>query len=426
MHNLFFTETVARGRDAAPFLRVPGAATLTYAAMRREAARMAAALAGLGVKPGDRVAAQVEKSPQGLMLYLGTVLAGGVFLPLNTAYTAGELAYFLGDAEPAVVVCDPKAREAIGGIAGKARVTTLDADGRGTLADAAAAAADGFAPVDRGADDLAAILYTSGTTGRSKGAMLTHDNLVSNAEALAEIWRFTADDTLLHALPIYHTHGLFVATNTVLRAGASMIFLQKFEPGAVLAQMPRASVMMGVPTFYTRLLDRDDFTKEVAAHMRLFVSGSAPLLEETHRAWAARTGHAILERYGMTETGMNTSNPYDGERRAGTVGLALPGVAVRVADPEKGGDLGRGAIGVIEVKRPQCLPGLLAHAGEDEGRDSATTASSSPATSARSMPRATSASSGAARISSSPVASTSIRKRSSSNSMRSRACWRAR
>ena len=357
MANPFHDRLLAHGGDDAPFLAVPGGATMTYADMRRRAARMAAALAGLGVTPGDRVAAQVEKSPQGLMLYLGTLLAGGVFLPLNTAYTAAELEYFLGDAEPTVVVCDARSREATARIAGTAQVMTLGIDGHGTLADAAADAEDGFAPVDRAGDDLAAILYTSGTTGRSKGAMLTHENLVSNAEALAEIWRFTADDRLLHALPIYHTHGLFVATNTVLRAGAAMIFLPKFEPGAMLAAMPQATVMMGVPTFYTRLLDREDFTKDVAAHMRLFVSGSAPLLEETHRAWAARTGHAILERYGMTETGMNTSNPYDGERRAGTVGLALPGVTVRVADPETGSDLGRGAIGVIEVRGPNVFQG---------------------------------------------------------------------
>lgn len=350
MPNPFFDDILASGMGHDPFLAVPGGASLTYADMRRAAARMAAALAGLGVMPGDRVAAQIEKSPEGLMLYLGTILAGGVFLPLNTAYTAGELDYFLGDAEPAVVVCDPKSRDAIAKIAGGARVTTLGADGRGTMAEAAAAAADGFTPVARAASDLAAILYTSGTTGRSKGAMLTHDNLVSNAEALAEIWRFSKDDRLLHALPIYHTHGLFVAINTVLRAGASMIFLRKFDAGAVIAAMPEATVMMGVPTFYTRLLDRDDFTKAAATRMRLFTSGSAPLLEETHRAFAARTGHAILERYGMTETNMNTSNPYDGERRAGTVGFPLPGVDLRIADPDDGRALGRGEIGTIEVK----------------------------------------------------------------------------
>ena len=318
---------------------------------------MAAALVAKGLQPGDRVAAQIEKSPQGLVLYLGTLLAGGVFLPLNTAYTSGELDYFLGDAEPAIVVCDPGKREAIAGIAGTAQVETLGADGRGSMATAAEAAAPNFMPVARTRDDLAAILYTSGTTGRSKGAMLTHDNLISNAIALADIWRFTSNDVLLHALPIYHTHGLFVACNTLMRSGASLIFLPKFEPAAMLREMPAASVMMGVPTFYTRLLDREDFTRDQAKHMRLFVSGSAPLLAETHRDWSERTGHAILERYGMTETNMNSSNPYDGERRPGTVGFPLPGVDLRVADPDTGRDLGRETIGVIEVRGPNVFKG---------------------------------------------------------------------
>ena len=357
MANPFFDEIMSRGGDDAPFLRTPGGVAPTYADVRAQAARMAAALVAMGVAPGDRVAAQIEKSPEGLMLYLGTVTAGAVFLPLNTAYTASELEYFLGDAEPAVVVCDPAKREAVAKIAGKARVETLGADGHGTLTTAADAAAAAFAPVARAPDDLAAILYTSGTTGRSKGAMLTHANLVSNAAALADIWRFASNDVLLHALPIYHTHGLFVACNTAMRAGASMIFLQKFEAGAMLREMPAATVMMGVPTFYTRLLDHADFTAEHAKNMRLFTSGSAPLLAETHRDWAARTGHAILERYGMTETNMNTSNPYDGERRAGTVGFPLPGVALRIADPDKGGDLGRETIGVIEVKGPNVFKG---------------------------------------------------------------------
>jgi malonyl-CoA/methylmalonyl-CoA synthetase len=321
---------------------------------------MAGALAALGVVPGDRVAAQIEKSPEGLMLYLGAIRAGAVFLPLNTAYTTAELDYFLRDAEPRVVVCDPARREAIAAIAGDsgvAAVETLGADGRGSLYDKMVAAPDTFAPAPRGADDLAAILYTSGTTGRSKGAMLSHDNLVSNARTLVETWRFTSADTLLHALPIYHTHGLFVATNVVLFSGASMIFMPKFDAGAMIADMPGASVMMGVPTFYTRLLDRQDFTAETADAMRLFISGSAPLLAETHRDWFARAGHAILERYGMTETNMNTSNPYEGERRAGTVGFPLPGVDLRVVDPESGADLARGEIGMIEVKGPNVFKG---------------------------------------------------------------------
>lgn len=357
MANPFFDDILSAGADDAPFLRAPGGLAWTYADMRGQAARMAAALAAKGLEPGDRVAAQIEKSPQGLVLYLGTLMAGGIFLPLNTAYTSGELEYFLGDSEPTIVVCDPAKREAIAAIAGKAQVETLGADGRGTLATAAEAAAPRFTPVARARDDLAAILYTSGTTGRSKGAMLTHDNLISNAVALADIWRFTADDVLLHALPIYHTHGLFVACNTAMRSGASLIFLPKFEPAGMLREMPATSVMMGVPTFYTRLLDHKDFTKDHAAHMRLFVSGSAPLLAETHREWTERTCHAILERYGMTETNMNTSNPYDGERRAGTVGLPLPGVDLRIADPETGRDLGREEIGVIEVRGPNVFKG---------------------------------------------------------------------
>ena len=357
MPNPFFDEIMARGPDDASCLRTPGGASFSYADMRREAARMAAALVALGVAPGDRVAAQIEKSPQGLMLYLGTVMAGGVFLPLNTAYTANELAYFLGDAEPAIVVCDPGRRAAVATIAGAAVVETLGPDGRGSMEQAALAAAQDFAPVARDQGDLAAILYTSGTTGRSKGAMLTHANLVSNAEALAGTWRFCAADVLLHALPIYHTHGLFVACNTAMRASASMIFLPKFEPAAMLREMPAASVMMGVPTFYTRLLDSPELSAGHAKGMRLFTSGSAPLLAETHRAWRERTGHAILERYGMTETNMSTSNPYDGERRAGTVGFPLPGVALRIADPDTGADLGRGQVGMIEVRGDNVFAG---------------------------------------------------------------------
>jgi malonyl-CoA/methylmalonyl-CoA synthetase len=233
----------------------------------------------------------------------------------------------------------------------------MDAAGKGSLMDLAAGQSSDFATVERKGSDLAAILYTSGTTGRSKGAMLTHDNLVSNALALVESWRFTGNDVLLHALPIYHTHGLFVATNTVLFSRASMIFLPKFDADVVMKLMPRATVMMGVPTFYTRLLKHPGLTRAATAHMRLFVSGSAPLLPETHREFEALTGHAILERYGMTETSMNTSNPYDGDRRAGTVGFPLPGVSIRIADPETGRALPQGEIGVIEIKGPNVFAG---------------------------------------------------------------------
>src|SRR6266446_5787350 len=312
-----------------------------------------------GVKPGDRVAAQTEKSVPGLVLYLAAVRAGAVYLPLNTAYTLNELEYFIGDAEPSLVVCDPSKAEGIGAIAAKigAKVETLGADGRGTLTDAAAKAKPEFNTVARDDDDLAAILYTSGTTGRSKGAMLTHNNLASNSLTLVDYWRFTNKDVLIHALPIYHTHGLFVASNVTLFARASMIFLPKFDPEQIIKLMTRSTVLMGVPTFYTRLLQSPALTKDSTRHMRLFVSGSAPLLADTHREWAARTGHAVLERYGMTETNMNTSNPYHGDRVPGAVGQALPGVTVRVTDPETGKELGREAIGMIEVMGPNVFKG---------------------------------------------------------------------
>ena len=312
-----------------------------------------------GVKPGDRVAAQTEKSVAALVLYLATVRAGAVFLPLNTAYTLNELDYFIGDAEPSLVVCDPSKQAGIAALADKigARVDTLDATGKGSLTEGAAKQKSGFATVPRANDDLAAILYTSGTTGRSKGAMLTHDNLASNSLSLVEYWRFTKDDVLIHALPIYHTHGLFVASNVTLFARASMIFLPKLDPELIIRLMSRATVLMGVPTFYTRLLQSPNLTKETTKHMRLFVSGSAPLLAETHREWSARTGHAVLERYGMTETNMNTSNPYDGDRVPGAVGFPLPGVSARVTDPETGKELAREEIGMIEVKGPNVFKG---------------------------------------------------------------------
>src|SRR5580700_2464966 len=332
---------------------------ISYGELVARTGRMANVLVSSGVKPGDRVAAQTEKSVPGLVLYLATVRAGAVYLPLNTAYTLNELEYFITDAEPSLVVCDPSKAQGIGAIAKKinARVMTLGADGKGSLTDAAAKAKPEFTTVAREKDDLAAILYTSGTTGRSKGAMLTHDNLASNSFSLVDYWRFTDKDVLIHALPIYHTHGLFVASNVTLFARASMIFLPKFDPELIIKLMARATVLMGVPTFYTRLLQSPALSKESAKHMRLFVSGSAPLLADTHREWAARTGHAVLERYGMTETNMNTSNPYDGERVAGAVGHPLPGVSVRVTDPETGKELARDEIGMIEVKGPNVFKG---------------------------------------------------------------------
>jgi malonyl-CoA/methylmalonyl-CoA synthetase len=332
---------------------------ISYAELIARAGQIANVLVARGVKPGDRVAAQTEKSVSGLVLYLATVRAGAVYLPLNTAYTLNELDYFIGDAEPSLVVCDPSKAEGIGSIAAKvgARVETLGPDGKGSLTVAADKAKPEFNTVARRNDDLAAILYTSGTTGRSKGAMLSHDNLASNSLTLVDYWRFTKDDVLIHALPIYHTHGLFVASNVTLFARASMIFLPKLDPDVIIKLMARATVLMGVPTFYTRLLQNPALSKETTRHMRLFVSGSAPLLAETHREWFARTGHAVLERYGMTETNMNTSNPYDGERVPGAVGHPLPGVSLRVTDPDTGKDLGRETIGVIEVKGPNVFKG---------------------------------------------------------------------
>ena len=342
------------------FMETPDGARCSYGDLDARSAQFAQALADLGVEPGDRVAAQVDKSPEAILLYLGCLRAGAVYLPLNTGYTAAEIEYFLGDAEPRVAVCRPQVEadfRAIAAKTGVAHVETLGADGNGSITDKAAQADSSFGVVARNTDDLAAILYTSGTTGRSKGAMLTHGNLVSNAEALAETWRFSADDVLLHALPIFHTHGLFVATNVTLLAGGSMLFLPGFDLAEVLRLLPRASVMMGVPTFYSRLLSATEFDRDLVSHMRLFVSGSAPLSPETHKDFEARTGHAILERYGMTETGMNTSNPYDGARRAGTVGFPLPGVEIRIADPESGALLPNGEVGVIEIRGPNVFKG---------------------------------------------------------------------
>ncbi len=336
-----------------------GGARISYGEMLTRSARLAGALVRRGVKPGDRVAVQVEKSPENVMLLLAVLRAGAVYLPLNTAYTTAELDYFVGDAKPSLLVCDPDKREGLAAIAAarNAALETLDADGKGSLTELAATAPADFGDVSREETDLAAILYTSGTTGRSKGAMLSHGNLGSNAAVLADYWRFTERDVLLHALPLHHTHGLFTATVTLMLAGGSMLFLPRFDADEVLRLLPKATTMMGVPTFYTRLLQHPALTREACAHMRLFTCGSAPLLAETHRAFFERTGHAILERYGMTETGMNTSNPYDGARIAGTVGFPLPGVDLRIADMESGRLLPQGEIGIIEVRGPNVFSG---------------------------------------------------------------------
>lgn len=342
-----------------PFLLLDGGRSLSHGEFLAEANRMANALGALGVAPGDRVAVHVTKSPQALSLYAACIKSGAVFLPLNTAYTPRELDYFLRDSEAALFVCDPVEADELQPVAAAtgARLATLGADGTGTLIDAAAGRDEAFAAVARSEDDLAALLYTSGTTGRSKGAMLTQNNLLSNAEALVDAWSFTKGDVLLHALPIFHTHGLFVATNVMLLAGGPMIFLPRFDIDTVLQRLPEATAMMGVPTFYTRLLEEPRFDRDLVAHMRLFISGSAPLLADTHERFEERTGHRILERYGMTETGMSTSNPYDGDRRPGTVGLPLPGVEVKVCDPETGVELPQGEIGVLWVRGPNVFKG---------------------------------------------------------------------
>lgn len=332
----------------------------TYGDIEKGSARIANALVEAGLKPGDRVGVQTDKSPEAILLYLGCLRAGAIYLPLNTAYTLSELEYFFSDAEPTVVVVRPKVHGEIAPLAARLGVKhclTLGTSGDGSLMELAQGKAEAFAGVPRDADDVAAILYTSGTTGRSKGAMLTHANLASNADALSSYWRFTDKDVLIHALPIFHVHGLFTATNVILRSNASMFFLPKFDADDIFALLPKATTMMGVPTFYVRLIQDPRLTADATRHMRLFVSGSAPLLAETHRAFTAKTGHNILERYGMTETGMNTSNPYEGERVPGAVGFPLPGVLLRITDPETGRELPKGDIGMIEVKGPNVFKG---------------------------------------------------------------------
>ena len=342
-----------------PFLTLQDGTVWTHAAFLETAARIAHVLTAAGLEPGDRLAAQIGKSPEALALYAACAQAGVVFLPLNTAYTVDELTYFIENSGAAMVVCAASRTEALTTVATElgAQVETLNEDGTGSLMDKARDQQGSYPTVERRADDLAAFLYTSGTTGRSKGAMLTQDNLLSNSETLVNYWRFTADDVLLHALPIFHTHGLFVATNVTLMAGGSMLFLPKFDLDAVIELLPQATSMMGVPTFYTRLLDDPRFNRDLVTHMRLFISGSAPLLAETHVQFEDRTGHRILERYGMTETNMNTSNPYDGDRRAGTVGFPLPGVELKITDPASGDTLPDGEVGQIEVRGSNVFKG---------------------------------------------------------------------
>lgn len=337
---------------AAPCLLLPGGRSCSYADIERESARYANLLRDAGLGKGDRVAAQVEKSAEALYLYLGCLRAGLVFLPLNPAYQRGEVEYFLNDARPGLFVCRPDALELAQELAWSARVPLvhdLGERGDGSLVAAASAMSADFVTQATSGSDLAAILYTSGTTGRSKGAMLSHRNLAANALALHGYWGFRPGDVLLHMLPTFHVHGLFVATHCALLNGSPMLFEPKFDPARALRLMREATVFMGVPTYYVRLLQEPGLTREAVAHMRLFISGSAPLLPETFNEFRARTGHTLLERYGMTEGGMFTSNPLEGERRGGTVGFPLPGTEVRVVG-EGDAPLPAGQIGHIQVR----------------------------------------------------------------------------
>ncbi len=334
----------------------------TWRDIERASARIANLLASLELPAGARVAVQTEKSVEALLLYLGVLRAGFIYLPLNTAYQAGEIEYFIGNAEPSVVVCSGRNFPWLSPLAFKAgvqNVFTLNDDRSGSLLERAAWHGDEHAPAVREADELASLLYTSGTTGRSKGAMLTHGNLLANARTLHAWWGWQASDVLIHALPIFHVHGLFVASHGALLAGARMLWFNRFDARACIAQMRRATVFMGVPTLYVRMLAEASLTRQACASMRVFVAGSAPLLPETFEAWRERTGHTIVERYGMSETVILTSNAYhpqDGERRAGTVGHVLPGMQLRVRD-DKGHACGVGEVGGIEVKGPSVFKG---------------------------------------------------------------------
>jgi malonyl-CoA/methylmalonyl-CoA synthetase len=344
---------------AAVLLTTDDGRSYSYGDAERGSAQVASCLVGMGLTPGDRVTVQVEKSPEVLFLYLGVLRAGLVFHPLNTAYTPEEIEYFLGDAEPSAVVCDPTSEALFTRLcerAGGARLLTLGADGSGSLMDALRDCPDTFTTVYNEPGDMAALLYSSGTTGRPKGIMLSHDNLGVNARVLCDYWGFSADDTLLHALPIFHVHGLFVAIGCVLMSGASMRWLPGFDVTGAMTALRDSTVMMGVPTYYTRLLAEPSFGPECCSGVRLFISGSAPLLADTFEAFRARTGQTILERYGMSETGMNTSNPLDGERRAGTVGFPLPGVELRIAGPD-GSELPTGETGDIQVRGANVFSG---------------------------------------------------------------------
>ena len=351
-----FEEAAARVGDKT-LIAEEGETRLRYDDLDSETARWATALQSTGAQPGDRILVQIDKSVENVLLYLASLRAGLVYVPLNTAYTAVELEYFIGDAEPAIIVCTPAKARAVAAMAGDARVLTMNDAGTGTLSELVAESGPcAVETVAREPDDLAAILYTSGTTGVSKGAMLSHGNLASNALVLKDYWHWKTDDVLIHALPIYHVHGLFVALHLALLGGSTIRFHRSFDADAVLADMPRSTVLMGVPTFYVRLASHPNLTRRTSAAMRLFISGSAPLLENTFTEFEAKTGHRILERYGMTEAGMITSNPYDGERLPGSVGFPLPGISGRVCN-ERGQEVPRGEPGVLEIDGPNLFRG---------------------------------------------------------------------
>ena len=358
MSNLLFDSLFQRhDGEAKPFLIFADGSKQSYNSFLRQTARFANTIRSLGLSAGDRLIVQIEKSAESLAVYAACVQSGVIFLPLNTAYTPSEVSYFIADSGAKLVIADKSFNLSLVAKRHGVILEYLDANGNGSFMDRAKKESDQFKTVARGSDDLAALLYTSGTTGRSKGAMLTHKNLLSNAETLLNDWCFDESDVLLHALPIFHTHGLFVATNIILLAKATMIFLPKFSTDSVIEFIPKSTSMMGVPTFYTRLLDDPEFTKDLTSHMRLFISGSAPLLAETHLQFEKRTGHRILERYGMTETNMNSSNPYNGERRAGTVGKPLSGVEIKITNSDTGQILTDGEIGQIEVRGPNVFVG---------------------------------------------------------------------
>ncbi len=363
-------ETAARNHPQRAFLKTAAGREISYGSLREQSARLASGLRQRGVRAGDRVAAQVEKSPEAVLLYVACLRLGAVYVPINTANTPHELDYFLRDSQPHIVIVRPSDLTTLAPLAHRAgvvHVETLGIEGDGSLPGLGGGShgVPGTA-VHGGASSPAAIVYTSGTTGRSKGAVLTRANLASNAAALVEAWCFTGSDVLLHTLPLFHVHGLFAAINTVLASASSLLLLPKFDAASILRHLREASVYMGVPTHYTRLLQQEALNPENTARVRLFISGSAPLLVETHREFLRRTGHTILERYGMTETLMNTSNPYAGPRVAGSVGPPLPGIAIRVVHPDSGTPAGE-AIGLLEVKGPNVFAGYWRDAEKTRG-----------------------------------------------------------